>query len=182
MESLEETALNNLKLVRDKKRDEKYIELGWKALQNKTKKEKLKLCRLELGIEENHQTHLILIPENLYSEKTNSERGNLKNPCYLPKDLAGYIITHLLKKKADITRYDEKIMKIINTNGKEIDIQGLRETATSIIRFTSDKSLINSGIILFEEFKELKKGEKMNYFSIRSLYKNGYATIRGFKY
>jgi len=158
------------------------MNLAWKALKNKAKKGELGMYRIEFGTEENHQTHLILIPDRMIPEKMKFGRGTLENPIYFSKDLAGYLINNLLKKKADVTRYGNVVREIINTNGETVDIQKLREIHYSVSRFTSEKTLVNKGIALFEEFKELKSEERMNYFVLRSLYRNNYATVRGFHY
>jgi len=169
----------------DKAKVESYqrkMNLAWKAIRNKAEKQELGIYRIEFGTEENHQTNLLLIPESIIPENMEFRRGTLKDPIYFPRDLAGYIINNLLKKKADVTRYGEIITDIINTKGEIVNIIKLKEIRSSVAKFTSEKSLVNKGIALFEEFKELRDGEKIDYFNIRNLYKNNYATIRGFHY
>lgn len=158
------------------------MNLAWKAIKNKAREQELGIYRLEIGTEKNHQTNLILIPESIIPENMEFRRGNLENPIYFSRDLAGYIINNLLKRKADVTRYGETITEIINKKGEEVNTIKLKEVRSSVAKFTSEKSLINKGIALFEEFKGLREGENLNYFLLRSLYKNNYATIKGFHY
>jgi hypothetical protein len=158
------------------------MNLAWKVIKNKAERQELGIYRIEFGTEANHQTNILLIPESIIPETMEFKRGTLNDPIYFPKDLAAYIINNLLKKKADVTRYGEVITDIINSKGETVDITKLKEIRSSVAKFTSEKSLINKGIALFEEFKEVRKGEKVTYFSIRNLYKNNYATIRGFHY
>ena len=109
MINLEEIAFQIPKSMSEKE-TEQHKELLKKAsniLRSKIEKEGLEIYKVGFGTEENNQTHLLLIPRKMVPEDMEFGRGSIDNPNYFSGELSKYIIENLIKKKYNITRYEE---------------------------------------------------------------------------